>query len=182
MKILALVGSPRRGGNTDLLVDALLEGAREAGVQAWKVYLADLQIAPCDGCRICRSTGECIHDDDMSPLYDRLFEADVWVVGTPVYWWGPSAQTKLFIDRWYRFAGDGRWRVRGKKAVLVSAFGDEKPDTPRHLVGMLSDAFAYLGMDFVGQVLVSASEAGEVAGNRAALDQARDMGRRVARS
>ncbi len=182
MKILALVGSPRHRGNTDLLVDALLEGAREAGAQTEKVYLADLRIAPCDACEACRTSGECAQDDDMVPLYERLFEADLWVMGTPVYWWGPSAQTKLFIDRWYRFAGEGRWQVRGKKAILVSPFGDEEPETPQHLVGMLRDSFAYLGMDFVGQLLVTASEAGEVAGNQAAMDQARDMGRRVAGS
>ena len=163
-----------------MLVDALLEGAREKGARTEKVYLADLEIAPCDACRACRTTGDCAHDDDMTALYDRLFEADVWVLGTPVYWWGPCARTKLFIDRWYRFSGDGRWRVRGKKAVLVSAFADEEPETPRHLVGMLADSFAYLGMDFVGQVLVRAGDAGEVCGNRAAIEQARDMGRRVA--
>ena len=180
MKVLAVVGSPRKRGNTDLLIDALLEGAKEAGAEVEKVYLADLHILPCDGCDVCRVSGQCVHQDDMIPLYEKLFRSDVWVLGTPIYWWGPSAQLKAFIDRWYLFGNGERWRVRGKRAALVIPFADSDPGTARHVVGMLADSFDYLGMDFVGQILVTAGDLGEVAKNPAALEQAHNLGRRLA--
>jgi multimeric flavodoxin WrbA len=179
-KVLAVVGSPRHGGNTDLLVDSLIEGARDGGADVEKVFLADLTIAPCDNCDGCRPSAECVVQDDMTPLYDKLMEADVWVLGTPIYWWSVSAQMKAFIDRWYAFGSDGRWRAKGKKAALVSAFEDATPDTARHVVGMLKDVFNYLEMDYLGHVLVTAKKLGEVAGKPEALAEARTMGRQIA--
>ena len=180
MRVLAVVGSPRKRGNTDLLVDAFLEGAREAGAVVEKVYLTDLKIRGCDACDVCRTSGECVIDDDMGPLYGKLLDSDVWLLGTPVYWWGPSSQTKAFIDRWYAFSDDERRRLKGKRAVLLSPFEDSDPGTPRHLVGMLAEAFNYLNMQFVGQVLVTAGALGEVARNQAALEEARTLGRKIA--
>jgi len=126
MRILAVVGSPRKGGNTDLLMDAFIEGAREVGAEVEKVYLVDLDIAPCDACDVCRATGNCAHDDDMIELYDKLLASDVWALGTPVYWWGPSAIMKAFIDRWYFFTSD-RSRFEGKVGVLISPFATDGP-------------------------------------------------------
>ena len=181
MKLFAAVGSPRKRGNTDLLIDALLDGARNEGATTEKVYLCDLHIEPCDGCEVCFSTGECVHQDDMIPLYGKLLDSDVWVLGTPVYFWGPSAWLKAFIDRWYYFVENQGDRLQGKRAVLVAPFGDADPATPRHLVGMLADSFRYMEMDFAGQILVTASERGEVAKDRAAMEKARELGRRLAK-
>lgn len=180
MRVLAVVGSPRKRGNTDLLIDAFLEGAREAGAVVEKLYLTDLRIKGCDGCDVCRTSGECVIDDDMSPLYEKLLDSDVWLLGTPVYWWGPTSQIKAFIDRWYAFSDEQRRRLKGKRAALLSPFGDSDPGTARHLVGMLADAFDYLKISFVGQVLVTAHALGEVARNPAALEEARALGRRTA--
>lgn len=179
MKILAVVGSPRKGGNTDILVERVIQGAEEAGALVERVFLADLDIAPCDGCGSCKHSGICVLDDDMTPLYEKLLESDGWVLGTPVYCWGPSAQMKAFIDRWYAFCHDAyRWRVKGKWAVLVSPFADESPSTTAYLEGMLTELFNFLEMEFVGKVTVpSVSEKGEVLGHPAALDQAYKMGK-----
>jgi multimeric flavodoxin WrbA len=180
MRVLAVVGSPRKRGNTDLLVDALLRGAEEGGAIVEKVYLADKDIKPCDGCDVCFTNGECVHDDDMVALYEKLLECEVWALGTPVYWWGPTAQMKAFIDRWYFLTDQHRGALEGKRAVLVAPFGDDDPETARHLVGMFAAAFKYLKMDFAGQILVTASEKGEVASNAAALEEARSLGQRLA--
>lgn len=179
MKVLAVVGSPRKRGNTDLLVDEVIRGAREAGAAVEKVFLADLTIEPCDGCDACRKTSRCVHRDDMVALYEALFECDVWILGTPVYWWGPSAQLKAFIDRWYLFGDTGRHRVEGKRAALVAAFADDDPATARHLVGMLHDAFEYLRIEFTEHLLVTAANRGEVADDRPALERAHALGKRL---
>ena len=179
MKVLAVVGSPRKRGNTDLLVDAVIRGATENGAEVEKVFLADLDVEPCDACDGCRKSARCVVRDDMIPLYEQLYASDAWVLGTPIYWWGPSAQIKAFVDRWYAFSHD-IGRVSGKRAALVTAFEESDPATARHTVGMLQESLDYLHIDFVDQVLVTAGNRGEVAHNQAALDRAYALGKRLA--
>lgn len=99
MKVLGLVGSPRKGGNTDLLVSAILYGAGASNDEIEKLFLYDLHISPCLDCRSCKKgTCECILKDGMKELYYKLDEADTIIFGTPLYWYGPSAKMKLLID------------------------------------------------------------------------------------
>lgn len=181
-RILAVVGSPRRRGNTDILVDAAVAGASAAGAAAEKIFLADLTIAPCRGCGSCRDTtpGECCQKDDMQDLYKKILAADALIVGTPVYWWGPSAQLKTFIDRWYAFLGGKAGSLSGKKLALICAMGDDNPATARHIEGMFGDILAYLRMEYAGQLAVTASGKGEAAQNAAALAEAKGLGMHLA--
>lgn len=181
-EILAVVGSPRRGGNTDILVDAAIAGARTAGAVAEKVFLADLNIAPCCGCGNCRSRtpGKCCREDDMQELYGKILASDGMIIGTPVYWWGPSAQLKTFIDRWYAFLGNKTAGLAGKKIVLICAMGDDDPGTARHISGMFEDIMSYLKMESAGQLIVTASAKGEAAENAAALAEAKGLGLHLA--
>ncbi len=182
MKVLGIVGSPRPGGNTDLLVAEALRGAESAGAETEKLVLSDFEINPCRGCDACAVTGVCRQRDDMAGLLDKLFEADVWVLGTPVYWWGPSAQMKAFIDRWYAPVHSAERKARmAKRVALVLPFGDSDPGTARHIVGMLSDALDYLKADFAGQLLVSANDPGEVAERPDVMRQAFELGARLAK-
>jgi multimeric flavodoxin WrbA len=97
---LALVGSPRKNGNTDILVDKLLEGTSSESCSVEKLYLYDMDIQPCVDCGNCmKESFECSIEDDMKMLNGKLEVADVLVFGTPLYWYGPSAQMKLFMDR-----------------------------------------------------------------------------------
>ncbi len=99
MKILAINGSPRRGGNTDLLLGELVRGAREAGAEVEVVLLRDLKISPCLEIYACKENGECPIQDDMRPLYAKLVEADALAVATPVFFYGVTAHLKAFVDR-----------------------------------------------------------------------------------
>lgn len=177
MRVMGIVGSPRRGGNTDILVGEVLRGAASAGAQTERVFLADLNIAPCRACEGCHQDGFCAQSDDMIPLTERLLDTEVWVLGTPVYWWGPSAQMKAFIDRWYAPEKSPERKARMRKRVaLVAPFADEDPATPRHLVGMVAAALDWLQAEFAGQLLVTADASGEVAGNQRALQEAFALG------
>ncbi len=98
-QVLGIVGSPRRGGNTEILVDKVLAGAEEAGALIEKVILNELNIKPCQACNTCYKTGQCKQDDDMLDLLDKMEQTQLWVLGTPIYWWGPTAQFKIFLDR-----------------------------------------------------------------------------------
>ncbi|MCK4380557.1 MAG: flavodoxin family protein [Candidatus Lokiarchaeota archaeon] len=148
-KILGIVGSPRRNGNTEILVDEVLKGAEEAGAQVEKVILNELDIKPCQACNSCYKTGKCMQDDDMEELLKKMLDSDLWVLGTPVYWWGPTAQFKTFLDRWYCPKHED---FKGKHAILVIPLGGSSTYV-QHTVGILTDVCNYLGIELDETIL-----------------------------
>ena len=99
MKILGICCSPRKAGNTELLIEKALEGAREAGAETELYRMAGRDIRPCDGCSSCRKTGVCHIQDDMQEVYEKMAAADGIIFGTPVYFYSMDAQAKTLIDR-----------------------------------------------------------------------------------
>ena len=98
--ILILSGSPRKGGNSDILCDRFMEGARESGHRAEKVFLRDKNIGYCIGCEAChQNNGVCVQKDDMAEILGKMIAADVIVMATPVYFYTMDAQMKTLIDR-----------------------------------------------------------------------------------
>jgi len=174
MKVLALVGSPRVEGNTDLLVEQLLEGARSKGYETEKLYLYDYTISLCADCRECKKGDySCCLEDDMQQIYPKMEGADVLVFGTPVYWYGPSAKMKLLVDRMRPFVA--RKTLGGKRAVVVSPSA-EGPVACDPLMEMFRRMFKYIRVELVGSVLVKAYEKGEIADNQAELKRAFELG------
>ncbi len=175
MKIVGFIGSPRRGGNTDLAVSRVLEGAAAQRNAMEKVYLYDFEISPCLDCRGCKNEpNRCVLKDGMQQLYPKLEDAEVVIFGTPLYWYGPSAKMKLFFDRLRPFVASGK--LQGKKAVLVAP-SEEGAEACRFLVGMFELSFEYLGVAFVGKILPTASERGDVAKQTQTLNEAFDLGK-----
>lgn len=180
MKILALVGSPRKGGNTDLLVDQILQGAK-AGAQiqaqghsADKLYLYDYDILPCIDCRGCkRGDLACKLEDGMAEIYPRLEAADIIIFGTPIYWYGPTAKMKLLIDRLRPFIASGK--LKGKRGIAVVP-SEEGPGCCGPLVEMFRMSFEYLGMTTAGNILASAYEKGEINEKPEELRRAYELG------
>lgn len=132
--VLGLGGSPRRGGNTDMLLGAFLAGARQAGAATQVLNISALQIAPCDDCGGCTQDGECVVKDDFQNVEDAIIAADVIVLSAPLYFAGLPAQVKCLIDRsqcqWVRkyclhlplrLSHSRRSRRQG---ILLSAAGD----------------------------------------------------------
>ncbi|HIC92362.1 MAG TPA: flavodoxin family protein [Syntrophaceae bacterium] len=99
MKVLGISGSPRRMGNSELLLDECLKGAESRGAELEKIILADLKITPCLELNVCYDKGECPIKDDMKGLYPKLLEADYVVVSSPIFFYTVTAFTKAFIDR-----------------------------------------------------------------------------------
>lgn len=97
--ILVLSGSPRKGGNSDILCDQFIKGATDNGNKVEKVYVNDMNIGSCQACYACRSTGECFIKDDMADILPKMINADVIVMATPVYFYTMDGQMKTLIDR-----------------------------------------------------------------------------------
>jgi len=98
-KILVVSSSPRKGGNSDVLCDEFIRGAKDTGKDAEKLFLRDYKINYCTGCGVCNNTHKCVQKDDMAVLLDKMVESDVIVFATPIYFYSVCAQLKTFIDR-----------------------------------------------------------------------------------
>lgn len=98
-KIIALAGSPRRRGNTGLLLEAAVKGARDSGAEVEVIYSNSLKIKPCQGCNTCCKVDCCIYHDDMIELYEKFKSVDAFIISSPVYFGSVTGQLKIMIDR-----------------------------------------------------------------------------------
>jgi multimeric flavodoxin WrbA len=183
MKVLGLVGSGRKDGNTNTLVSKILEGASASGHETQKVFLADFKVSPIGDCAVCRKAGHCLIEDDFDALLGEVLKSDCVIFGTPLYWFGPSAQMKAFIDRWVcKMAFDERRfraRLKGKRCLLAIPHQDEHLTGAEHLVGIMEKTFDYMEMAYLGKMQTCAWRRGDVAKDEAALKYAHELGTRL---
>ncbi len=125
-KVLILSGSPRKGGNSDLLCDEFFKGAKDAGNDAEKVFVGEKDIHPCIGCYYCREhAGKCVFQDDMGELLQKIIDCDVLVLSSPVYFYSICAQLKGVIDRTV-----ARWtEIRNKELYYIATAAEDEGDT-----------------------------------------------------
>jgi multimeric flavodoxin WrbA len=99
LKVLGIFGSPRKGGNTDLLLEEALKGAGSTGAEVERLYLRDFSILPCKECHGCDATGVCVVKDDMQGIYPKLMDADVVILASPIFFYGITGWAKALVDR-----------------------------------------------------------------------------------
>ena len=162
-KILVVMGSPRREGNSATLAKRVAEGAEAAGAEVESFYLHSMDIRPCTACDACREdkAKDCVIDDDMRDLYPKLREADGLVIASPVYWFTVSAQTKAFMDRWYALGNpqEEYAAFSGKRIGIVLTYADIDPFASGAVNALrtFQHAFNYVGADIVGMIYGNAS-------------------------
>src|SRR5665811_1313032 len=141
-KVAAIYGSPRRGGNTDELLERFIEGLKDcarfsSGTQILnieKIILSNLRISPCRECRHCSIDGECIVNDDMQQIYPKMMDCDLLIIASPIFFTSVSGHLKVFVDRFQRF-----WALKyeldkniisktDRKGILLSCAGSKPPD------------------------------------------------------
>lgn len=175
-KIVILVGSPRKGGNTALLAKAFAEGAGEHN-EVQMLSVADLSVAPCKGCNHCfAEEHECVQHDDMQQVYKALASADMLVIASPVYFYGISAQLAAVINRMHNPVRDS-FPIR--KAALLLAAASHKPyicDAIKLQYTMLLKNF---NIEDAGMVVAQGVSAPGDVKNTDFLDQARHLGANI---
>jgi len=179
--ILAVIGSPRKNGNTHILVSKIAEGALARGAKVDEIFLADMKIKECDGCHRCWQGKECSKKDDMSEIYPKIVKSNVIIFGTPVYWYGPTGLMKLFIDRLVYFnCPENRVKIRGKRAVVAVPFEEEELETARLVVEFFEKSLAYLEMKLVGKVIAGGvGGKGDILKNQEILNEAYKLGQNL---
>jgi multimeric flavodoxin WrbA len=157
----------------------MLQGAREEGARTEVLLLGDLTIAECDGCHVCWQGKDCSKHDDMNGIYPKIIESDAIVFGTPVYWYGPTALMKAFMDRFVYFnCPANRAKIRGKSAVIAVPFEEDNPETAALVAAFFERSLSYLEMKLVGKVLVpGVADKGQILDKPDSLKQAHDLGR-----
>jgi multimeric flavodoxin WrbA len=187
MKVLGILGSPRRGGNSEILLRAFLEGAAAAGAEVEEVILRDLKISPCLEIYHCFKDGTCPIKDDMREIYDKLLEADVVALASPVFFYGVSAQSKAMIDRtqalWARRYVLKKDAPGGSRQGVLLAVGATRGKLL--FVGVRLTAkyfFDAINVSYAAEILVrGADDKGAILEQPQPLEQARDLGCRLAR-
>jgi len=181
-QILGIVGSPRINGNTHILVSKILEGAEKWGANGDIVFLNDLEIKECDGCHSCWKGNDCSKCDDMNKLYPKIIESDIIIFGTPVYWYGPTALMKAFIDRFVYFnCPENRSKIKDLLAVLVVPFEEEDYETAEILIRMFEKCFEYLELPSIGKIIVpGVTERGEVSKKKDIMQKCLELGKKLA--
>ena len=173
MKILIISGSPRKGGNTELLAEAFAKGASKHH-QVEIVSVRDYKVNPCLGCNACfKTNGICAQKDDMSPIYEKMNQADMLVIASPVYFYGISAQLKAVIDRFHNPIRD-TFHIKKMALLLVGA-----ATLPELFDAILTDynlCFKFFNIEDAGKVLVrGVKDKGDIKGTRF-LDDAYQLG------
>jgi len=128
-KILAIYGSPRKKGNTALLLNEAVTGAREAGAQVVEIFLRDLKMSPCLEIYGCKKDGRCVIEDDFQMVYDQILDSHGIMLASPIFFYAVSAHTKILMDRCQSFWVKKHWieqippnvQTYSKKALFISA-------------------------------------------------------------
>jgi multimeric flavodoxin WrbA len=186
LKILALSASPRIKGNSDLLLDAFLEGACGAGVSCEKIHLVKKDIRPCIGCEKCFEKGDCQFDDDAPKLYAPLLNADLVILATPIYFYSTSTWAKLLIDRcqalWARkHILKIHSYVDAGRGVLLATGASGGPSMFEGARLSAKYFFEALGKDLAGCLCVAGvDEKKAILSRPGVLEKARDLGRSFA--
>ena len=188
MKVLGIMGSPRRKSNTEILLDRALEGAREAGAEVEKMLVSKLKISPCLEIYACRKDGNCAIKDDMQLLYKKLLEADHIVFASPIFFYGITSQAKAIIDRcqalWVRrhVLGMGKEDNRVRRGVFISVGATQGKKLFDGAVLTVKYFFDAIGVKYSGDLLVRGIDnKGQIGEYPAALEDAFRLGQELVR-
>jgi multimeric flavodoxin WrbA len=188
LRVLGLAGSPRRGGNTDLLLAEVMKGAQSKGAEVKAIILNDLKMIPCQHCDACFEAGACRFNDDMQMVYKELEKADRIVLASPVQFMGVSAQAKIMIDRcqalWARKyilkqppLGDRRPR----KGLFIAVGGMKLANLFEPSLAIVKALFKVLDIDYAGDLLFSGvDKKGAIKNHPTALKDAFAAGQKLA--
>jgi len=181
-KILGIMGSPRKNGNTHILISKIIESAQKEGADTKMIFLSDLIIKECDGCYSCWKGQKCGKNDDMNNIYPLIINSDVLIFGTPVYWFGPTALMKVFIDRLVYFnCPENRAKIKGKNAIIVVPFEDEDIETASPLLQMFEKSLEYLEVKLIERLIVpGVTKKGEVIEKAEIMKTCYALGRKLA--
>ena len=185
MKVLGIMGSPRIKGNTDLLLDEALKGARSQQAEIGKIVVDKLKITPCREYYGCLKDGDCVIRDDMDGIYPKLLEADGIIVASPIFFYGLTAQLKALIDRcqalWARRYVLKNLPDSARKGAFIAVGATRGKQLFDGSILTVKYFFQAFGVEYVDELLIrGVDKRGEIKEHPTALSDAFELGRRLA--
>lgn len=181
MKMLAISGSPRRGGNTECLLETALAECARRGWETARFYLSEHEIRPCVGCETCLETGTCaLAGDDMEKFRALTAESDAFLIGSPVYYRNVSAQLKALFDRSHGYAREKLFD--GKPVGALTVGRGEGGGQAMALMILYNFALSSGAVSVPGElngVSARAGDPGDILTQTKRLDQAKALARNV---
>ena len=188
MKVLGIMGSPRRQSNTEILLDKALEGARKAGAEVEKVLASKLKISPCLEIYACRKDGDCAIKDDMQLLYKKLLEVDHIIFASPIFFYGVTSHAKALVDRcqalWVRkhVLDMGKEDKRVRRGVFISVGATRGTKLFDGAVLTVKYFFDAIGVKYSGDLLVRGIDnKAQIREHPTALEDAFHLGQELVR-
>ncbi len=176
-KIEIFIGSPRKKGNTNTMAEMLISGLDKNKISGDISFLYDFDIKPCVDCRGCkRGNMECLLKDDMADLYERIENCDILILATPIYWFGPSGQLKLFLDRFRPWYGNKKLESKYFASLLPAGTGATDCDLT---IEMFRRAAEALGMITLGTVTAKAYDKDEVKDDAEAMENLKRLTNKI---
>ena len=191
IKVLGIFGSPRKGGNTELLLEEALRGAAQEGAQVERIHLGDLHVLPCKECHGCDRTGECIIQDDMQVITPKLMGADIIFLASPIFFYGITAWAKALVDRsqaiWVRKYilknPSLSKEAKKRKGFFISVGATKGQKLFEGAILTVKYFFDAIHADYAGDLLIRGVDSkGDVLKQPDALHQAFEAGRKWVRS
>ncbi len=183
VKVLGIVGSPRKGGNTEILVKTALEAAKAQGAEIDILSLGEKKVAPCDGCGVCAKTRKCKINDDFAEVFQRMASANAIILASPSYFESVTPQMKALIDRagFYNNRATGRHAFDGKigGAIAVAYRTGLATTWGQMIIYILAQRMIVPGIASFPNAV--ASEAGDVLKDKEGMDKARELGEAMAK-
>ncbi len=186
MRVLGIMGSPRINGNTDLLLDEALKGARSEGAEVEKLIVDKLNIAPCREYYGCLRDGNCVIRDDMAGIYPKLLNADVVIVASPMFFYGLTSQLKALIDRcqalWAgKYVLKQNLSYEGRKGAFIAVGATKGQKLFDGSIFTVKYFFQAIGVEYAEELLIrGVDKKGEIMKHPSALKDAFDLGSRIA--
>jgi multimeric flavodoxin WrbA len=187
LNVIAVNGSRRKKGNTEILIQSILAPARNSEARVETIHLGDYEIAACTGCEGCSGSWECVIKDDFSRIVSEIDNAEGIVFASPTYWYSVTSDMKRFIDRCYsiiqfpvsRRQWIGKYDGKGKVCITAAVCEQKEESMMGNTLTLLNDFAEDIGLDVVDSVkAMGFFEAGSIQGDKALLARAESMGKR----
>lgn len=179
MNVIGIVSSPRKNGNTETLVQAILDGARSAGHGTAKFNLSELDFSDCMACNYCRTNDHCKVNDDATKVLEAIGGADAVVFSTPIYFYQLSGRMRLLEDRMWSLVAPGyQPRLKpGKKAIIVTSQGNPDPAAFDATTEEFAKVLAMMGFSVVDTIKMSnANSPAAIKERKDLVERARNVG------
>ena len=158
MKAICIIGSPRSNGSSGIIMDKIIEGMKDVGIESCRYCLGKMNINFCIGCKKCyEDCGMCVQKDDMNIIMKDLFEADIVIIASPSYWGDITGQLKVFIDRNTPFCDTNEKRKclpAGKKGISVAIRAGQSDRENLHIIETIEHYYGHLGIKPIGRLSI----------------------------